>query len=122
MAHINSFLPKRVELGAVRRVRYSTDTVVTDGGYEVRNARWSTPLKTFEISFPTAKRDNPDYLAVLDLYEDSKGGLDSFFFHDWTDPSGSTIVRVRFDSELSITTPDPRYDHIDTLTLVEVRE
>lgn len=122
MAHLDAYLPKRVEVGAVRRLRYSTATVVTDGGYEVRNARWSTPLKTFEISFPTAKRNNDDYLAVLDMYENALGGTHSFNFRDWTDETGSTVVRVRFDSELSITTPDPRYDHIDTLTLVEVRE
>jgi hypothetical protein len=46
-------LPEEVEIGAVRRLEYRTEIVETDGGFEVRNNRWGSPLRTFEVSFPT---------------------------------------------------------------------
>lgn len=121
MSHLTSFLPQEIELGAVRRVEYSTEVVRTDGGGEVRNARWSEPLISFEISFPPSERDQSIYQAVIDLYRAALGGLHSFNFTDWTDETGSTVIRVRFDSALSITGIASHLDHIDTLTLVEVR-
>jgi hypothetical protein len=119
MAHINTTLPREIELGAVRRRKYQTEIVTTDGGHEVRNARWSAPLRTYEISFPPSRRDDPNYIAVCALFDECLGGLHTFSMTDWTD--GST-VKVRFDSDLSLTGIDPRYDHIDSLTVVEVRE
>jgi len=112
-------LPPRVELGAIRDYDYSTEIVTTDGGYEVRNSRWSTPLRSYEISFPTSTRTGSDYLAVKALYDAAKGRLHSFMFKDWTD--GATI-HVRFDSKLSIAGVDINHDHIETMKLVEVRE
>lgn len=122
MAHINETLPPQVELGAVRSLRWQTEVVTTDGGYEVRNSRWSAPLRTFEVSFPTATRDDPIYLAVIALYEAAEGSLHTFSFTDWTDETGGTVVKVRFDSPLDITGVATHLDHIETLTLVEVKE
>ncbi len=121
MSHLSTFLPREVEVGAIRRLSWSTEVVKTDGGAEVRNARWSAPLRSFEVSFPASKRDDPIYKAVIDLYEDTLGGLHSFNFTDWTDNTGSTTVPVRFDSPLSILGIDRRLDHIETVTLIEVR-
>ena len=105
----------------MRHLEYSTQVVETDGGGEVRNARWAAPLRTYEISFPTAQRNDPIYRAVLALYAAAQGGLHSFNFAEWVDETASTIVPVRFDSALSITGIDRRLDHIETLTLKEVR-
>lgn len=121
MAHLDHYLPREIELGAVRRSREAIDIVTTDGGFEVRNSRWSGPLLTFEVSFPTSRRDGAVYEAVRWLYEASRGGLHSFNFHDWTDDSGSTVVPVRFDSPLEITGVTGWLDHIETITLTEVR-
>jgi hypothetical protein len=118
MADLSSTLPPQVEIGALRRLRYSTEIVTTDGGAEVRNARWEEPLREFEISFPISDRDNSIYNAVKDLYDEALGGLYSFNFVDWTD---GTTVAVRFDSPLPITGVTPELDHIETMTLVEVR-
>jgi len=118
MAHLEQTLPPRVELGAIRDYDYSTEIVTTDGGHEVRNARWENPLRSYEISFPTSKRDGSDYLAVKALYDLAKGRLHTFSFKDWTD---GTIVTVRFDSKLSIAGVDINHDHIESLKLVEVR-
>ena len=121
MAHLADRLPTQIEQGAVRRLEYSTQVVETDGGGEVRNARWAAPLRTYEISFPAAQRSDPTYRAVLALYAAALGGLHSFNFAEWVDESASTIVPVRFDSPLAITGLDRRLDHIETLTLKEVR-
>lgn len=118
MSHLDQYLPSTVEQGAIRRLEYSTEVVTTDGGFEVRNARWSTPLRTYEISFPTSKRTADTYLAVRALYEAAKGGLHSFNFKDWT---AGEVVAVRFDTPLNIQGIDHNLDHIETLTLKEVR-
>lgn len=118
MADLARTLPEEVEIGAVRRLDYSTDTVVTDGGYEVRNGRWSAPLRVYEISFPHATRDDPVYQAVVELYEEALGNLYSFNFKDWID---GAIVAVRFDCPLEIDTPAGHLDHIVSMKLKEVR-
>lgn len=118
MSHLPDNLPPRVEQGAVRHLDWQTEVVTTDGGHEVRNARWSAPLRRFEISFPTSKRNGEDYRDVIDLYEKALGGLHTFGFKDWTT---GEVIAVRFDSPLSITGIDRSLDHIETLTLVEVR-
>jgi uncharacterized protein (TIGR02217 family) len=118
VADLETHLPQQVEIGALRRLRYSTEIVTTDGGAEVRNARWEDPLREFEISFPISARDNAIYTAVKALYDEALGGLYSFSFFDWTD---GTTVDVRFDSPLPITGVTPDLDHIETMTIVEVR-
>lgn len=118
--HLPDFLPREIEIGAVRRLENQTEVVDTDGGYEVRNNRWTGPKRIFEVSFPTAVRDDPIYLDVIALYDLAQGGLHSFNFHDWTDESGGTVVPVRFDSPLEITGLATHIDHIETLTLKEV--
>lgn len=118
MVDLASHLPAEVEIGAVRRLEYATDVVTTDGGYEVRNSRWATPLRVYEISYPTATRTNATYQAVLDLYAEAMGGLYSFTFTDWTDQEA---VPVRFDSPLEIDSPAGHLDHIVSMRLKEVR-
>lgn len=121
MTHHAIQLPQQVELGAVKRLDYQTEIVSTDSGHEVRNSRWATPLRSYDISFPISRRDNAVYLAVLALYEQVEGGLHSFNFVDWSDETGGTIVPVRFDTPLTTTGAAPHLEHIETMTLVEVR-
>lgn len=119
MTHLASSLPSTVEQGAVRRVEWRTEVVETDGGYEVRNSRWAAPLRFFDVSFPTAKRStDTTYAAVIALYQEAQGSLHSFSFKDWS--TGEQIA-VRFDSPLTLTGLDRNLDHIETLTLREVR-
>lgn len=114
-------LPEEVELGAVKRTEWQTEIVSSDSGHEVRNSRWASPLRSYDVSFPVSRRDNAIYQAVLDLYEQVEGMLHSFNFVDWTDESGATVVPVRFDTPLTTTAPATHLEHIETLTLVEVR-
>lgn len=118
MADLARSLPQEVEIGAVRTLDYGTEIVTTDGGYEVRNNRWATPLRVYDISFPHSTRDGATYLDVLDLYEEAHGNLYSFNFTDWTDES---TVTVRFDTPLQIETPAGHLDHIVSMRLKEVR-
>jgi hypothetical protein len=120
MAHLASTLPSSVEIGAVKRIVWLPEIVTTDGGHEVRNQRQSRAKIYFDCSMPTCTRDNADYLAVLQLFDDSMGGVDTFSFVDWTDETGNTVVKVRFDGELQITGVAGHLDHIETFTLVEV--
>lgn len=122
MGHLANYLPESVEIGAVKRLVWLPEVVTTDGGKEVRNQRQSRAKVYFDLSMPTCTRDDPDYLAVLDMFEATLGGVDSFNLRDHTDETGETVHKVRFDGELQITSPLGHLDHIDTFTLVEVFE
>jgi uncharacterized protein (TIGR02217 family) len=121
MAHLNISLPSEIELGPIERTNWNIEVVVTDGGHEVRNARWANPLRTFDISFPPSTRDGAVYQAVKDLFEASQGGLHSFNFTLWTDETGGTVIPVRFDGDLTIEGLATHLDRIATFALVEVR-
>lgn len=118
MTHLSSTLPSTVEIGATRRLDYGTEIVTTDSGAEVRNNRWAAPLRTYDVSFPIASREDATYLAVIALYEEAQGNLHSFDFKDWTD---GVDVPVRFDGPLVSTGVTPDHEHIIEVTLVEVR-
>lgn len=118
MTHLASTLPSSVEIGAVRRLNWNTQVVTTDSGTEVRNNRWSAPLRTYDVSFPVSRRDDATYLAVIALYEEAEGSLHSFDFTDWADEE---VVAVRFDSPLTTSGIASHLEHIVEVTLVEVR-
>jgi uncharacterized protein (TIGR02217 family) len=118
MTHLASTLPSTVEIGATRRLNFGTEIITTDSGAEVRNNRWAEPLRTYDVSFPIASRDDPTYLAVIALYAEAQGNLHSFDFKDWTD--GSTVP-VRFDGPLTSSGITPELEHIVEMVLVEVR-
>jgi hypothetical protein len=121
MAHLHITLrDSAVEIGAVKRLVWLPEIVQSDGGKEVRNQRQSRAKRYYDISVPTATRDNAAYLEVLQLFEETLGGNDTFSITDWTDETTGTVVKVRFDGELQITSPAGHLDHIDTFTLVEV--
>jgi uncharacterized protein (TIGR02217 family) len=122
MAHLNRRLPEEIALGPVRRADWGVEVVQVDSGAEVRNARWSSPLREFEVSFPPTLRNGSVYLDVVDLFEASMGGLHTFDFVDWTDETGSTLIRVRFASALEIEGMATHLDRVTTFTLKEVRE
>lgn len=121
MAHLPDFLPEEIELGPHQSTDWGIDITATDGGYEVRNGRWSAPLRRFEIGFPPSTRDGEVYRAVVDLFERANGMLHSFNFRVWTDETSATIVAVRFDSPLEIEGIAQHLDQIASFALVEVR-
>lgn len=118
MTHLARALPQEIALGPVSRADWGIEVIETDGGHEVRNARWSSPLRTFEVSFPPSLRDGAVYNEVKDLFDESMGGLHSFNFEDWTE---DRTLKVRFDSPLEIIGEAMHLDRIATFTLKEVR-
>jgi hypothetical protein len=117
--HLNLQLTRNIEIGATRRKEWDKEIVRTDGGGEVRNTRWSSPLRSFDVALPPCVRTNADYIAVQQMWEDSEGGTHSFDFYDY---SADELVKVRFDSPLEITWLNSELDKIEAFTLAEVRE
>lgn len=90
---IDERLSRDIEVGATARPRYMTDVITTDGGYEVRNQRWTYPLFEFEFNIePGNRRPNSgdDGLReFIDLFHAAAGRYDTFRFRDWGDYEGS---------------------------------
>lgn len=119
MAHLSTTLPDWIESGATQVRDYQTSIVTTDGGHEVRNNRWATPLRRYEISYAVLERDGATHEAVTELFDEAEGSLHTFNFHDWTDGTGALRV-VRFDGPLELAGIASHLDEI-TARLVEVR-
>jgi hypothetical protein len=116
--HLETSLPSAIENGARRIIHRDLEVVTTDGGNEVRNTRWSSPLRSWEISFNNAAVDNVNHLLVEQLWEDTESGTHTF---NWHDERRDETVRVRFDSDLTITNTVGPYHRIDTFIIKEVR-
>lgn len=119
--HIETYLPQRIELGAIRGEDWETEVVRTDGGGEVRNNRIEEPTRTWEVPTPMMLRTDADYLAIRALYSTTEGLLHSFNLKDPDDDTDMTIVAVRFDSPLRVTFPTTEHVKLETFTLIEVK-
>jgi hypothetical protein len=81
--HLWLSLPTSIENGAVRMLQQDKEVVLTDGGYEVRNTRWSGPLRSFQIGYNNASSwTDDDHAAVEQMWRDTNGGTDTFNFAD----------------------------------------
>ncbi len=120
--HIGSTFPQRIELGAITVSEWGVEEVVTDGGWVIRNQRWSTPLLRFEISMPLMRRDDADYIALLNLWDQAAGTTHSFDYIDHRDQTDSTVWEVRFATPLRTMAVTPDLEHVDTFTLEQVRD
>jgi hypothetical protein len=120
--HLDQTMPQRFELGAVRHIDWDTEIVRTDGGHEVRNNRWLLPVRTWEFSLPHMRRDDADYIALMALWIAAEGSLHSFWLNDPEDDTDASVYPVRFDTPLQLSFPASHLVHIDTFTLVEVKD
>lgn len=122
MPHLDGrTFPQRISLGAVTESDWGVEVVQMDGGRTKRNQRWESPLRRFEISMPLMRRDDADYQAFLDLWEDSAGGVNSFDYIDHRDQTDSTIIAVRFATPIRTIAVTPDLEAVDQFTLEEVR-
>lgn len=119
MGHIATTLPDEIETGATQVRDFATQIVTTDGGHEVRNNRWASPLRRYEVSYQALVRADATHAAVEALFEEAEGSLHTFNFQDWTDGSG-TVRTVRFDGPLELTGIAEHMDEV-SFRLVEVR-
>lgn len=117
--HFNIQLPTAIMNGSTRSIHWDVEVVKTDGGNEVRNTRWSTPLRSWEIAFNNAAIDSDNHAAVLQMWHDTEGGTHTF---EWEDERTADLVKVRFDDDLTITNTVGPYHKIETFRIVEVRD
>jgi hypothetical protein len=120
--HIPQQLPRNIENGARRSLMWDVEIVTTDGGNEVRNQRWSTPLRTWEIGYNNGSLTNADHATVERMFYQTEGGTHTF---NWWDERGNNgageMVKVRFDADLQFTNTVGPYHHLDSFTIKEVR-
>lgn len=122
MSHLDGrTFPQRIALGATVVTEWGIEEVRTDGGFVKRNQRWATPLRSFQLTMPPMRRDDADYVAFLDLWDDSGGGLHSFDYIDHRDQSDATLIAVRFATPITTRALTPDLEIVDTFTLEEVR-
>jgi hypothetical protein len=117
--HLWLSLPAAIESGLVRISEQNLEIITTDGGYEVRNSRWSGPLRSWHPSYPMADAADSVHVAVEQMWEDTGFGADTFNF---TDPKGGDTTRARVDGTLQFTNQVGSLYHLDTFTLKEVRD
>lgn len=116
--HIHVSLPTAIENGARRILQWSKEVATTDGGWEVRNSRWSSPLRLYEVGFNNADIDKADHATVEWIWRQTAGGTHSFNLYD---EKSDETVRVRFDADLQFTNTVGPFYRIDTFPLREVR-
>lgn len=118
--HLWLWLPTAIENGARRTKRRDIGVATQDNGNEVRNTRWSGPLRVWEIEFNNADIDHPDHATVEQMWDDTLSGVYTF---NWTDEKANNEpVRVRFDADLTFTNTVGPFYHLDTFVIKEVRE
>jgi hypothetical protein len=120
MAHIAEQLTRNIEIGARREdAMDGLEVTKTDGGNEVRNARTEFEPRRYEIAGYTCTSDNADFIQMRHLWRATERGLHTFDFYDWIDEE---VVKVRFETPMSITSEAGHLFHVDTLTLKECNE
>lgn len=83
---LNELLDIDVIAGAKARPRYSTDIITTDGGFEIRNSRWSYPLFQFEFDVMPGFREGDEAIdAFINTFHVVGGAFGVFRFNYWRD-------------------------------------
>jgi hypothetical protein len=120
MAHVDVHLTRNIEIGARREDSMDgLEVVRTDGNQEVRNSRTDFEPRRYEIAGYSCNSDNEDFIAMRQMWRDTERGLHTFNFYDWIDEE---VVKVRFETPMSITSEAGHLFHVDTLTLKECDE
>lgn len=83
MAFIETRFPTDIAYGATGGPEYSTDIVITQGGYEQRNANWSQARAVYNVAHGV--KTQVQLNALIAFFRARKGRADGFRFKDWTD-------------------------------------
>lgn len=87
---INIRLDRDIESRARTRPIFNTEMITTDGGFEVRNSRWSSPKHSFEFNFaPGDRTDMGDLADFIDLFYAAGGMAETFLFTHYHDYIGT---------------------------------
>lgn len=83
MAFVETRFPTDISFGSSGGPQYSTDVVITQGGYEQRNANWSQSRARYNVAHGVKTQSQLDTLIAF--FRARKGRADGFRFKDWTD-------------------------------------
>ena len=83
MAFIEARFPTDIAYGSAGGPEYSTDIVITHGGYEQRNINWSQARARYNVAHGVKTQAQLDTLIAF--FRARKGRADGFRFKDWTD-------------------------------------
>ncbi len=83
MAFIETRFPSDIAYGSTGGPEYSTDVVITQGGYEQRNSNWSQARARYNVAHGVKTQAQLDMLIAF--FRARKGRADGFRFKDWTD-------------------------------------
>jgi uncharacterized protein (TIGR02217 family) len=83
MAFVEVRFPVDIAYGSSGGPEYSTEVVVTHGGYEQRNVNWSQARARYNVAHGVKTQVQLDTLIAF--FRARKGRADGFRFKDWTD-------------------------------------
>lgn len=83
MAFIETRFPDDIAYGSVGGPNYSTDIVITQGGYEQRNANWSQARAQYNVAHGI--KTQAQLNTLIAFFRARKGRADGFRFKDWSD-------------------------------------
>ncbi|MDE3017021.1 MAG: DUF2460 domain-containing protein [Pseudomonadota bacterium] len=83
MAFIETRFPTDIAYGSAGGPEYSTDIVITNSGYEQRNANWSQSRARYNVAHGIKTQAQLD--ALIAFFRARKGRADGFRFKDWSD-------------------------------------
>lgn len=83
MAFVEERFPTDIAYGSAGGPEYSTDIVITHGGYEQRNVNWSQARAKYNVAHGVKTQSQLD--ALIAFFRARKGRADGFRFKDWSD-------------------------------------
>lgn len=83
MAFVEVRFPADIAYGSAGGPEYSTDVVISQSGYEQRNANWSQARARYNVAHGVKTQAQLD--ALIAFFRARKGRADGFRFKDWTD-------------------------------------
>lgn len=83
MAFVEVAFPSDIAYGSSGGPEYSTDIVITHGGYEQRNINWAQARAKYNVAHGVKTQAQLD--ALIAFFRARKGRADGFRFKDWSD-------------------------------------
>lgn len=83
MAFVEVAFPSDIAYGSSGGPEYSTDIVITHGGYEQRNINWAQARAKYNVAHGIKTQAQLD--ALIAFFRTRKGRADGFRFKDWSD-------------------------------------
>lgn len=75
--------PEDIAYGSTGGPEYSTDVIITQGGYEQRNINWAEARARYNVAHGVKTQAQLD--ALIAFFRARKGKAHGFRFKDWTD-------------------------------------